>query len=237
MAVEQKRGCGYRKIGGIYLVVDGPGQPCGKFPIPLNDCTTCGHSPANGVAGPAIQRIKNLEVAARAGDCLLRSTDACNSCPFSTMALGRLVQEQPWAALMYVGQGFYTPKSFIIEAEEMGVSKRVSSVPKWFEVGKTWVYLAHIDAVSKPCDCAEKTEDKTIDPKCERCEGTGGYFEHGIFYAFRPSRVEVIIPNTMIAEDRTALIEKGYTLVEVPWDDPDHQPGAKAKEEPAAALA
>jgi hypothetical protein len=31
MAVEPKRGCGYRKVGGIYLVSGGEGRPCGPL--------------------------------------------------------------------------------------------------------------------------------------------------------------------------------------------------------------
>jgi hypothetical protein len=41
MAVEPKRGCGYRKVGGIYLVSGGEGRPCGCLQIPLHTCPSC----------------------------------------------------------------------------------------------------------------------------------------------------------------------------------------------------
>src|SRR5215468_1900417 len=42
MAVEPKRGCGYRKVGGLYLVSGRDGAPCCKMPIALTVCPTCG---------------------------------------------------------------------------------------------------------------------------------------------------------------------------------------------------
>lgn len=35
MAVETRRGCGYRKVGGIYLVCDGAGFRCDQLPVNL----------------------------------------------------------------------------------------------------------------------------------------------------------------------------------------------------------
>jgi hypothetical protein len=48
--VEAKRGCGYRKPGGTYLVSDSLGRECGKLPIPLDVCPTChaGFKPTQG---------------------------------------------------------------------------------------------------------------------------------------------------------------------------------------------
>jgi hypothetical protein len=40
--IEHKRGCGYRKPGGMYLVSLGIGRDCGKLPIPLTVCPCCG---------------------------------------------------------------------------------------------------------------------------------------------------------------------------------------------------
>jgi len=39
---ESKRGCGWRKPGGLYLMADGPAELCGKLPIPLEICPSCG---------------------------------------------------------------------------------------------------------------------------------------------------------------------------------------------------
>lgn len=42
---ENARGCGYRKEGGFYLVLDKEHvlEPCGKMPIPLETCPCCGN--------------------------------------------------------------------------------------------------------------------------------------------------------------------------------------------------
>jgi hypothetical protein len=47
---EKKRGCGYRKPGGMYLISGKPSAPCGKLPLPLTVCPTCnqGIKPARG---------------------------------------------------------------------------------------------------------------------------------------------------------------------------------------------
>jgi hypothetical protein len=43
MAIERKRGCGYRKVGGMYLVGDeGIWVPCDRLPIILDVCPACG---------------------------------------------------------------------------------------------------------------------------------------------------------------------------------------------------
>lgn len=47
---EPRRGCGYRKEGGLYLVGGGLSAPCGRLPIPLTVCPVCngGIHPARG---------------------------------------------------------------------------------------------------------------------------------------------------------------------------------------------
>lgn len=35
MAIEPRRGCGYRKMGGLYLVADALGEVCHRLPFPL----------------------------------------------------------------------------------------------------------------------------------------------------------------------------------------------------------
>jgi len=42
MAVEAKRKCGCRVIGGLYLVGEGLGKACDRLPLPIIPCPTCG---------------------------------------------------------------------------------------------------------------------------------------------------------------------------------------------------
>jgi hypothetical protein len=60
----------------------------------------------------------------------------------------------------------------------------------------------------------------------------------GVFHAFKPKRVELVIVPSMREEAWVAeLVEKGVTLVEVPEDDPDHKPvkrKVKSRREAAA---
>ena len=39
---EPRRGCGFRKEGGLYLMGGTSLQSCGKLPIPLEICPVCG---------------------------------------------------------------------------------------------------------------------------------------------------------------------------------------------------
>jgi hypothetical protein len=46
------------------------------------------------------------------------------------------------AGLMWVGSHVYTPDTFTEEANQLGVSRRISAVPKGLSPGM-WVFLAH----------------------------------------------------------------------------------------------
>ncbi len=70
--------------------------------------------------------------------------------------------------LLWVGRKFYTPESFMEEAREMGISKRIPNIPDNFQIGKTWVFLAHID-------------------------GANG--EPGCIMAFKPTHVDLVVKD------------------------------------------
>jgi hypothetical protein len=130
LRIEGPRGCGHRKKGGIYLVCDGLGRPCGKLPIPLHVCPTCsaGIKPARGwtwIDGTALSA---------AASC---AADPCRpGCP--------LRQPPGRVGLLWVGGSFYaTPEEFSREAARLGISRRLAAVPKDFKLGETWVWLAH----------------------------------------------------------------------------------------------
>lgn len=42
MAQEQRRGCGYRRVGGLYLVGGYVFNPCDRLPLAIGHCPVCG---------------------------------------------------------------------------------------------------------------------------------------------------------------------------------------------------
>jgi len=110
---------------------------------------------------------------------------------------------------MWVGTKFYTPESFTHEAVKLGISKRISAVPRGLELGKTWVLIGQRQAAL--------------------VENKGSLFKTkpapGIFYAFIPRRIEKIITDEQAKDDELveALHKRGITPVVVPSNDPDHQ--------------
>lgn len=123
------------------------------------------------------------------------------------------------AGLLWIGSRFYrTPEDYLSEATSMGVSKRIKAVPRGFEIGKTWILLAHLKGA-----WIEDEESKA-----------GGLKEApGIFSVFQPKRVEVIVlksefdkwnTNPSSAPEIESYYQRGLSCVPVPDDDRDHNP-------------
>jgi hypothetical protein len=146
--IDRERGCGWRKPGGIYLISGGVGAPCGKLPLPLEKCPTCSHGIKftrgfTWVDGDVLFR----EVACKSPD----APKNCVTCPMnvplfsSNPELGR-------CGLIWIGESFYkTPADWLKEARELGISRRIATVPNDFEVGKTWIFVAHLKAIAETC--------------------------------------------------------------------------------------
>lgn len=184
--VENPRGCGYRKKGGMYLVADGIGGVCCKLPFPLTVCPCC-HAGIKQSRGFTWVN-SNLFSGVECSDMEMHA-----SCPMNL--------KNQRVGLMWVGEKFYpTADHFTREANNMGVSKRIGQVPKDFELGKTWVYLAHPKAVHAI------SEKGVID------------FAPGVFRAFRPQRIEYIVTGNETAEELESLAKRGFTLIKVVRD-------------------
>lgn len=223
--IEPVRGCGSRVVGGMYLVSDGPGYVCPKMPYNLEVCPTCGGGIhfARGwswIDPKALTGGKTLEYCTVCGN--------RDRCPFENRKEG----------LMWVGQTFYTPESFQLEAFTLGVSKRIANVPRDFILGTTWVFLAHKKAGRKwLCEKLRKGSCKLSGEKCQGTDtGCPNYVAElrevpALFYAFCPSRIELIVTESQMAaftDDQRKDFEKRHiTLVPVPDDDPDHNPKGK----------
>ena len=145
---EAKRGCGYRQPRGLYLVAKGTSSPCGKLPLPLDICPTCS-------AGIKFSRAWTWiapgtlfdEIECKLGVCSLCPLGPETDSPFGSVR--RTLGDR--AGLLWVGEKFYSPDEFLAEAHALGVSRRIPALPRDFKLGETWVFLAHIAALSKLC--------------------------------------------------------------------------------------
>lgn len=131
MAMEARRGCGYRKVGGLYLCSDPETfRGCCKMPIVLHVCPTCNGGIKQSRAFQWIDPRPWLK-----GECLNRDF---------TCSAARPEQFGERVGLLWIGEKFYpTPEHFALEVKTMGLSKRVKAVPRGIELGETWVFLAH----------------------------------------------------------------------------------------------
>lgn len=140
MAVEAKRGCGYRKVGGLYLVADGAGSPCCKLPLELSICPCCGNGIKQTRGWTWIDAAKMFPDGGCKADPFSRMT-----CPAANPAvMGRV-------GLLWIGEKFYPrPVDFLNESAAQGISRRLPAVPREFKAGETWVLFAHPKAIQKP---------------------------------------------------------------------------------------
>lgn len=131
----------------------------------------------------------------------------CAGCPLAhPQALRR-------AGLLWIGERFYaTPDAFNREAGQMGVSRRIKAVPHGFELGTTWVLLAHRRAIAAGCTECRGTTMSGAEP-CRTCDGTGSVWTAGIFHVFKPIAIEAVVHEETTAETAAALRERGLTPV------------------------
>jgi len=186
MGSEPERACGYRKIGGLYLCGSGIGLDCKQLPQIVEVCPCC-NSGIKQSRGWTWIVPKLMFPDAQECKCII------SECPLKL---------DTKHGLLWIGEKFYTPESFVAEAHKMGISKRIGAVPRDFQLGKTWVFLAHPAAGFK---------DNHSVP--------------AVFYAFKPDRIEKIVSETEFqnTEEMNKLKKQGITPVSVPDNDSDHK--------------
>ena len=186
-SVEGPRGCGYRKGGGFYFVLyEGQGFSCGKLPIPLTVCPTCGEgfSHSRGITWINPQEVAPFQPCGK-------SSSQCNVCPMTQIDK---------AAMIWIGKEFYPhPENFLEEAQRMGISRRIQAPPKGFVIGEDWVFLAHLRGIH--------------DPEHEHASDEG--YVPALFYAFKPTAIEYVVNGNEPEEELTRLEERGVSLVSV----------------------
>ena len=184
---DSKRGCGYRKPGGLYMIGGEVMEPCGLLPIPLLVCPTCGQGvkPARSWTWIHILMLKDVlkcdeKKCKKAGEILCA--------PFN--------DPKKRVGLLWVGEMHYpTPQDFMREGMAQGISRRITSIPRDFVIGSTWILLAH----RKTIPILEPNGDVDATP--------------GIFTAFIPHSIEYVVQPGDSDEKLESLIKRGITPV------------------------
>lgn len=223
MAVEAKRGCGYRKVGGLYLVGGGIGIACDRLPFELTVCPCCsnGFKPTLGFTW--IRPSLLFEGA----HVIQTSDDGSIPCPERSWISGS--KKGCWlcndpskfekAGMIWIGERFYkTPQDFIAEGVAHGFSRRIGRVPHGFKIGETPLFLAHRKAVQSSEPDVKKGKLFSDKP--------------GIFYVWIPTKLEMIFKESARGTDEVKAAEKrNISPVFVPDNDKDHQGRVYDKEE------
>lgn len=239
MAVESKRGCGYRKVGGLYLVCDKPGVPCDRLPLIIERCPCCGAGLKFTRGWTWIDPVKLFEGDHGPG-CSCALLGPCPACHPSKFFVGHEDPFENKAGLLWVGEKFYTVDEFLREAADLGISKRIKAIPRGFRAGSTWVFFAHMKGGIRASTDSENLFESAP----------------AIFMAMRPRGFEKIVLQTTYDnylkvkdcldkdagsytmeehkdyEEIAELVKANIKPVPVPDNDPDHNPkGANGEDD------
>lgn len=236
MSAEAERGCGYRQPGGLYLVTGSGGVGCDRLPVPIEPCRCCGFVPEqlrshawvpgrflgdHTILGPYARAVRERDGSAVRGvdgrdqrgppsyakvpePC--RDHDASSRWGLAGTDPVCVPSEEP-RLLMWVGRRFYTPDAFTAEADQLGISKRISQLPEGLVLGETWVLLAHPDACYEPVSWSFRW-----------LFGDGEVLAApGVFQAFIPQRVELILHEAQATPERIEReAKRGVSVVIIP---------------------
>jgi len=228
--LEPRRGCGYRKVGKLYVRGFGTFRECHRLPIPLTTCPVCGAGIGFTRGWMRLQAKKLLKecgeeviTCPQCGEQMIRShmfdrnVWLCENCgigierapePCNCDENCEVCHPPEKAFMLWVGEKYYpTPHDFMSEAIELGVSKAVPSIPRDFELGKTLVYLAHRKAV----DIYIPNKNTITGYKVEK--------HSGIFMSFRPTHFELLVKESDYnakKDEYDELEKKGIQIIVVP---------------------
>ncbi len=243
MSVEARRGCGYRKVGGLYMMGGGIAAPCDRMPYALDRCPTCGagvkFSRGHTWLKPDFFSVHGAAATGMGG--ILRGAGCRDKSPCPVC---RNAEFGPHL-LLWIGRAHYSPDSYLDESRKLGISRRIAAVPKGLVIGETWVLLAHLDAISPKlgedrvpicAKCGKEHSKHVARPSgigfwcpCDKNGDSPGDYEPskptpGIFAAFIPTRLELLLKESDATDERREKEQKrGVTVVAVPDDDKDHQ--------------
>lgn len=209
MAIEKARGCGFRKVNGLYLCGEGAAVRCDRLPFRIVNCPVCS-------SGLKFTRAFTwLDWEKYAGKHITDEFGSVTDCKCLTICPVCQPEHprQPYC-LLWIGERYYSPEAFIRESLQMGVSRRlpftgnIPRAPRLLKLNVTWVLFAHKHVIYKGKD------EKGVD-----------IYEPAIFHAFKPTRLELLIWQKDATEERLAELEKaGITSIIIPDGDLDHSP-------------
>lgn len=208
--MERKRGCGYRKIGGLYLVGGGPAVPCDFLPYELTVCAHCGAGvkPTRGFTWLTVSFFGPVQCKETCAVASVRPP-----CPFDEIPDSK-------CGLLWVGERFYpTPEAFLAEAREMGISRRIAQIPRELVLGGTWVFFAHrrVPMMVPHRMRSDDTPDAAL---------TGdNIYGSAIFYMFRPTAIEKILTRELATDDELASCAKREITPVIVDDCVQHRTG------------
>ncbi len=228
MAVEEIRGCGFRKVGGMYLCGEYISAPCDRLPLPLTVCPVCGQGIKVSRGFTEINPFRLWGIHEGQGVILEGDVGGTLHCKDKIRPCFLCDPQDEPAYIMLVGAGNYkTPEDFLDEAHRMGISKRIPFTPKGLELGKTVIYLAHPKAceVKEPAALQEAMaiveEAQTKRPRLLEAEKVEKKL--GIFCAFIPKRVEKLIWESQATPEELEKLERrGISPIIIPDGDKDH---------------
>lgn len=184
--VEQQRGCGFKKPGGLYLIGGASSSSCCQLPFPLTVCKCCGQ-------GIKFSRgFTWITTDLFPGTC----SEKIGSIAFDKCILSDCSHRM---GLMWVGESFYkTPSHFMTEAWKLGISKRIAAVPRDCEPGKTWIALTHKK-------CITSYPDSGGDP----------VMLPGVFMLFKVMAIQYVVRDTDSEKELQKLQDNGIELIRV----------------------
>lgn len=202
MAVEGGRGCGFRTVGGLYLMGGQGYQHCDRLKLEIPVCPCCGETlrPNRG-----IQPVNMMELVGLHDEEACNDPDACRVCIPLDTALTHCKD-----FIIWVGREYYTEESFNVEAHSMGISRKIPHIPEGLIVGESCIYLAMRGNIN-----TRAGDDRDGRP----------IKKNGIFSAYVPQRLELLIWESEATDEfLVSLAERNITPAIIPDGDEDHTP-------------
>ncbi len=194
------RGCGTKKIGGLYLYFEAAYvHHCKRLPLALPEaCPCCGEHIRQIRSVQAINPKRLFGDAAPEVDC----GPFCSVC-----------HPETHGGLMWVGKQFYSVDTFRDEAFTLGISKRIPFIPKGVKPGDM-VFFAHPRAIEIRTNTGQAGLDGQPHIKIT--------YEPGVFLAARLTEIQKILSPEQAKDEN--LIKQWEDLGVTPVLEIDESP-------------